>query len=708
MTKKNQSAFDKEKQQLSTIAAEIERQLHLLNSIPQYHGSDITEQALEYARETSRQNLQASLNEPYFGRLDFQEDLKPKLEEYYIGKIGISDEQTGEVLIVDWRAPVASMFYSFAGSDDIASYIAPEGLIEGIVYLKRNIAIRNKELGRVVDTYVKGQSNFSGSDEFLVYKLSEQKDNRLQDIVSTIQAEQNTIIRSQINLPLIIQGVAGSGKTTVALHRLAYLLYQYQHNTKAEKMIIFAPNNMFLDYISNVLPELGVGHIQQTTFTDWALNMLNQDVQLIDATKSFSIWFTLHDLRPAINENTPGRFKGSVRFLNKIQHCLQFYEKNVIPNKDFTGLEHSLLNAETIKQWFYEEYITYPLVKRTERTISRIKRWIETELQHIADKNVRAKLKRKATQALRTYTKSWNIQTPLSFYKQIFNQKHVNYMRANIFEDIPDEICNTTTKLLNKKLVEVEDLAPIVYIHNYFNGIEKEKRYHHVVLDEAQDFSPFQVAVLQEMTRKNAFTILGDLSQGIHSYQGLNDWQEIFQLFGEESKQGYFELNKSYRSTMEIIQFANKIKANSSQPVNDAVPVFRSGDKVELINTTPSNRVQEITNIIQKYKEDKAKSIAIVGRTEEDCDHLYKKLKIYIKEITLITTKQNEFKGGISIIPIYLTKGLEFDAVLITDVDEINYGLNDVDAKLLYVGCTRALHKLSIQYTKTKSPLLGD
>ncbi|MGN7309216.1 HelD family protein, partial [Bacillus subtilis] len=187
-------------------------------------------------------------------------------------------EEVGEhPLVIDWRAPVASLFYSFTGGEASATYEAPEGLIEGLVYLKRNVVIRQRILERVADTYNRDSDQPAVSDEFLVYRLGENKDNKLRDIVSTIQAEQDQIIRAARNTALIIQGVAGSGKTTVALHRLAFLLYQYKEQVSAEKMVIFAPNHMFLDYISDVLPELGVGDIQQRTFPDWAMNLLGLD-----------------------------------------------------------------------------------------------------------------------------------------------------------------------------------------------------------------------------------------------------------------------------------------------------------------------------------------------------------------------------------------------------------------------------------------------
>lgn len=207
---------------MNDTLSKMDEQLEKLEKVPIYYGEDIKEQVLESMRESSRKNLRIGVQEPYFGRLDFEEDGQLEPNPIYIGKVGVSDEDTMKPIVIDWRAPVASMFYSFTGGEEPAFYHSPDGLIEGNIYLKRNISIRKRELERVVDTYVKGSNDLSLADDFLLYRLGENKDNKLKDIVSTIQAEQNDIIRAEKNMPLIIQGVAGSGKTTIALHRLLF------------------------------------------------------------------------------------------------------------------------------------------------------------------------------------------------------------------------------------------------------------------------------------------------------------------------------------------------------------------------------------------------------------------------------------------------------------------------------------------------------
>jgi len=695
-------AYEEELQQLNTIMNEIDRQLTKLEGVPIYTGSDVTEQVLEGIRETNRRNLRIAINEPYFGRMDFQEEGKESVP-LYIGKIGVSDIATEDPMVIDWRAPVASMFYSFTGGDDLAYYDSPEGIIEGLIYLKRNIVIRKKNLQRVVDTYIKGSQNESVTDDFLLYRLSENKDNRLKDIVSTIQSEQNDIIRSSKNTPLIIQGVAGSGKTTVALHRLAYLIYQYRETIRAEKMIIFAPNNMFLNYISNVLPELGVGGIQQTTFTDWALAILDYEVAAKDSSENLDKWFSTGVDRPKINENTPGKWKGSIHFKDYIDRCIERYEASAVPDRDFEPWDKIKIEKETLHQWFSYEYKHYPLAKRRERIVARIKKWIDGELKNIEETNIKKDRKKKATQYLTSYMKQWPKHTALSFYKSLF----VLTDKSTLADSIPAEIMKTTAMNCKKKEVDLEDLAPLVYIHNRLYGIEAQYKYHHVIIDEAQDFSPFQIGLLKQMAQGNSFTILGDLSQAIHEYQGIKSWDEFLEIFNHDQVK-YYELSRSYRSTMEIIHFANEIISKAEIPVSLANPVFRSGEKVKMIQVEDTNRINLIIKTIEQLQHNKMDTIAIIGRTEKECALLHDALTEAGMSATFIHSKQRKYEGGISVVPVYLAKGLEFDAVLLMDVNEQHYEATNQDAKLLYVGCTRALHELWVLYSGRKSPLIED
>ncbi|QWG28469.1 DNA helicase UvrD [Bacillus mycoides] len=683
--------FEEELQKMKDILCTMDEQLEQLEKIPVYYGEDFKEQILESMRESNRQNLRIGVQEPYFGRLDFQEDGKEDVMPIYIGKVGVSDKDTMKPMVIDWRAPVASMFYSFTGGEELAFYHSPDGLVEGDVYLKRNISIRKRELERVVDTYVKGNEDVSHADDFLLYRLGENKDNKLKDIVSTIQSEQNDIIRAERNLPLLIQGVAGSGKTTIALHRLAFLIYEYREQLEAERMIVFAPNSLFLDYISSVLPELGVGNISQTTFPDWALRTLDGSVKLKQTEEKLKEAFSINRDEKKV---MLGKLKGTLEFKSFIEERMVQFEKDLVPTKDFEAWDKAVIPVEDVKKWMQVEYKHYPLKKRRERLVGRMKRWIEIELKKFGETNEKKLLKKEATKRLNTYMNFWPKMSPLSLYSSMLKSKE-------ILDVLPEELVQETEKNCRKKEVYVEDLPALIYIHHRITGIEIGQKFHHVVIDEAQDFSPFQVYVLKEITLGNSFTILGDLSQAIYDYQGIEDWNAFKEVFQET---GYYELTRSYRSTKEIIEFANEIIKNAEIPVGLATPVFRSGEEVKVIHA--EDQFTEVLKTLQHLQNEDVKTIAVIGRTDDECRDIYEKLTNAGLTVNVIEADQSKYEGGISVVPVYLAKGLEFDAVLLIDVDEEHYKNTKHDAKLLYVGCTRSLHDLWIFHGGEASPLI--
>lgn len=677
--------YEEERAKLTETLEEIALQRAEIG--PVYYGNDYVEQVLEARREENRQRLDLLGKEPYFGRLDFQENGKPAPAPLYIGKRGMDYRKTSEPYIIDWRAPVASLFYSFTGGDAPVTYEAPDGTIEGEVHRKRNLSIRDRRLERVVDSYVRGGDNLSLSDEFLLYRLGEKKDNRLRDIVSTIQAEQDLIIRAPRYKALIIQGAAGSGKTTVALHRLAFLLYQYQQQIRAERMIIFAPNSMFLDYISGVLPELGVGNVRQTTFADWALDILGDGVKLAKSTEG-KVWFALAEKRPALTAETPGRFKGSLAFLEWMKDRLRGYEEGFLNGaQPFEAWDGRTLPTKTIREWFEVEYRHYPLAMRRERLAGRINRWLEMELKNVGDPKLRKERSQSGKTRLRAYLKKLPEATPLAFYKAMFEENPGGYIPAPVAEE--------TLKLLKKSAALPEDLAPLVWIHLAFNGTEN-RQFDHVVVDEAQDVSPLQIALMRAYMTEPSFTILGDLGQGIHAYRGVRRWEELADVF-EADQSAYHTLKLSYRSTLEIIEFANRILARTDAGLPPAEPVFRSGDPVAVEELDQaSDLIPRIASFVAENRAGGMRTIAVVGRTEEHCAKLHEQLVASGVEANLIAEGQAAYLGGVTVVPAHLAKGLEFDAVLVADANDRNYANDPQDAKLLYVACTRALHRLTL------------
>ncbi|WP_083486476.1 HelD family protein [Alicyclobacillus ferrooxydans] len=704
-----------EKKRLTYVLSRVGDMLQRLAAIPRYFNEDTSEpqtadevaqQTVERLRDEQIDALRRSQSEPYFGRLDLIEENESSALTLYIGKRGVEDSHTGDRLVIDWRAPIASIFYSFSGQG-LARYEAPDGIIEADVLLKRNLAVRDGQLIRLVDSYVKGQENLNVTDEFLLYRLSEHKESRLRDIVSTIQAEQDRIIRADRNLAIVIQGVAGSGKTTVALHRLAYLLYQHSERMRTHRMVIFAPNAMFVEYISEVLPELGVGGIRQTTFAKWALQVLDQKVALADPMNRYERWFSVHKDKMVEREFHVTRFKGSMQFLKQLEHTLTVIEKNIVPNGDFEPWDGAVLLESDIRRWFFEEYRHYPIAPRRDRVLARVKRYMDMAYRDVKADDKTGSRKKQGAARFRSYSKKWSALTVYDIYQEVL----ASTLELQGFAGAKDAGRRkagqrTGRGPATRPQVNLEDLAPLLYIHLRLHGMGGDESFDHVVIDEAQDFSPFQIAVLQHYCPSGSFTILGDLSQSIHGYQGIGNWSEFLDRFTQERRE-FFRLDVSYRSTMEIIEFANHVIRRFKQ-FTLAKPVFRSGQPVKVKQVPVGTRLQESVTAVKDLMQQGANTVAVVCRVEGECQEVYDALITAGLTAHQITSRQQSYLGGISVLPVYLTKGLEFDAVLLLDVDAANYDDSPESAKLLYVGCTRALHQLQIHYTEAPSPLITE
>lgn len=720
MTAENHPAYQEEQERLARALRQIDAQLRRLRSGSEIkvedtdqfeesmHAIRAAQEAMQTMREESVEQLKVAAREPYFGRLDFQERGGGEPEVLYIGKAGVKKEGSDQPLVIDWRAPVASLFYtSAAGGDDTAAYEAPGGLVEGILWLKRNIAIKGRKLQHLADAKVKGEAAEDvAGDTFLLYRLQESRDAKLRDIVSTIQGEQNAIIRAERDRPLIIQGVAGSGKTTVALHRLAYLLYTYRESLSADRMVIFAPNRMFLDYIADVLPELGVGGIKQTTFQDWATDQIEDRLELISPAERLEALFAPGADTAEAGEEPPGRYKGSLLFKEVLDRALAEYEANFVPAVDLQLWPRARVPYREIRAWFHEQYRIYPLNTRKDRIISRIRTWAKSQVDPYRG-TIEERERRKAmTTAVRQYVAMWPKHTALTLYKEVLGLGSPRGKRAFDFSalDIPEAVRIEARELFKTKAVAPEDLAPLVYLQERLGGLREDRQLDHVVIDEAQDFSPFQVDLLRRLTLHDSFTILGDLSQGIHTYAGIADWSEFMEVFPPGAV-GYHVLRRSYRSTHEIMTFANQVLIRIGATQALAEPVFREGEPVRVKGIAPGELHQAMADEVRRMQEQHA-SVAVVTRTDADAVTVEKALRALGLEAERITADQKRYLGGLSVIPSYLTKGLEFDGVIVADASRENYRLTPRDARLLYVVCTRALHELSVLYTGAITPLL--
>lgn len=669
---------------------------------PRYIGNDYTEQMLDAVRQERKARLETSLKEPYFGRLDFKEAGKKDTAPLYIGKAGVGEAQGHRLLVVDWRAPVSSLFYSFSGGDPEVSYDAPEGLVAGTVHLKRNLLVREGELQRVVDSYAEGgEQSGAGGDEFLLHKLGESKDNKLRDIVSTIQQEQDAIIRTEKNKAVFIQGVAGSGKTTVALHRLAYLLYRYQDRVRADRMMILAPSKMFLNYISGVLPELGVGDIVQMTFEDWALEQLGETLKMRDPAEELAYWFE-NAAGPAARSNAPGLVKGSTQYLADIDAALDALEAGLVPNEPFSPDDRHLLTPQQVRALLAEEPADDPLMRRRERLLGRIRRWMEIEIGKARWSE--SEVRKKANARFKAYAAKLPQHTASSFYVTCDAAVSASGAGAAAVS-AQGGAKKRTGKAKAQPEFGREDLAALVHIHLRLHG-PRTPAYDHIVVDEAQDYSPAQLQVLRQHQRLTSMTVLGDLQQGIHDYAGITDWAELRGLF-PAAETAYYELDRSYRSTLEIIEFANRILRGMGGGVKPARPVFRSGQPVEVARIGAAEDADTIAGIVSAWREEsELQSIAVLARTAQACARIHEGLTARGIQASLLEAKQQRYEGGVTVAPVYLSKGLEFDAVLIPDADETNYPA--ADAKLLYVGCTRALHRLKLLYASAPTALVEE
>lgn len=628
--------------------------------------------------------MEKSLNKPYFARLDFKRNVESDIEELYIGKVGVIDEKNNNI-IIDWRAPVSSMYYDSNIGD--ASYKAPEGTCTGKLLLKRQYEIENKQLKSYQDV------DTVSNDELLKPYLEASVDNRLKNIVSTIQHEQNRIIREPVNKNLIIQGVAGSGKTTVALHRIAYLVYNNRENIKPEQYLIIGPNKFFVNYISGVLPDLDVEDVKQLTYDELCSEILQENITLIDEDIKL--------LKSIKNEKelTYQKIKVSMQFKKALDKYIKEIKESTIPIYGVRINEKEIISNEFIKQIYnsFEELDEYDNIKtRLMRTNLFFEKYIDENIEQYREYS-----EKELKKALKNYFNKLIPKIPKIYQNFLSNLD--KYLE--ISEDIKEQVKINIINLKNKKF-EFEDLSSLIYLKAKINGIDEYGKYKQIVIDEAQDYGEFTFFSLKFILKNAAFSIFGDLAQSIYQYRSIENWESVLNnTFRYQGEIQY--LLKSYRTTTEIMDSANNITKYIK--LNTAKPVIRHGKKVSFIKYKEKNeQISLIKRILEQYKTQNYKTIAIICKNEEEAQELY--IKLEMNDIKNITLNDTEYNGGICIITSYLAKGLEFDGVIISNSGEEEYDSNKmIDMKLLYVAMTRPLHELTILYKNdiTKPLLLN-
>ena len=638
-------------------------------------------------------NIAKIKERPYFARIDFKDDKKQNKEKIYIGKIGVLDLD-GNIVITDWRAPISTLYYD--SNLGRVEYIAPEGIVKGDMSLKRQIIISNKRVTDIFDV------DSVSDDELLKPYLGANADNRLKNIVASIQGEQNYIIRKGIEKNIVVQGVAGSGKTTVALHRIAYLMYNNSDKYKADQFMVIGPNKFFINYISNVLPDLDAGNAVQLTIEELAKKFIDEDILFEDVTKNLS------DIIDNGVEKKYLKFKNSMDYYRLLDNYLNDIESGfisakglvinniqVLSKKDIENV-YKTVNGNCVSQKLeMTSKVIANRLKNNNDVYEYIKNSMDTLCQNEKDVNRKRNLIKKEFDMLKELTSN-------GFEKQLKKLLNIDKIKVlNIYIDFINslddmiELKSDTMYLLKKKTCQNEDIAALLYIKYYLFGNEKFKKYKQVVVDEAQDFGKFTFYMLKLLISNATFSIFGDIAQGIYSYKSIDDFNEILEDIFKEAE--YIKLKKSYRTSIEIMNEANKISKEIG--LDEALPVIRSAGPVIKSKINKSDKENYIVNQVKKYKEAGFKSIAIIYKNQKELVNMNKKLKENNIESEIIYKDQEKYEGGICLLTSYLSKGLEFDVVIIADVeDEIYKYDNRLDMKLLYVSMTRALHKLELVY----------
>lgn len=663
-------------------------------------------------------NLKRNRNKPYFARINFNREETGKEEVLYFGKVSLFDKETQQPIIVDWRSPVANLYYDGRLGD--VSYEAEGEEYNGYLALKRQFIIEDGELAEIRDV------DLTTTDELLQKSLSESASNRLTDIVSTIQEEQNSIIRADLNKPIIVQGAAGSGKTTIALHRISYFIYTYAEYFSPDQLMILAPNRLFIDYISEVLPELGVDHIQQTTFVDFVKKCLGKPIKLTKADSKL-LGFIHDEYKNAEMIKWISAFKGSLEYRDMLEHYVEDILSSLLPKEDFFVSKFRLYKARDIHHLMTYEYRYLPYYKRIEKVkkvlqntvrlekkkmLHKVTKFYDDKLDNVLFKtqidpekrrryvtkalDKKAELIEEITKQSRTAVNTYIKKLPhhdVFYYFQRFVTELFPTYASGYLTDKQIQFFMDYQKQL-KKSYELEDLAGLLFLKAKLYGVKKELKARNVVIDEAQDYSYFQLAALKTALETDMFTIVGDLAQGIHSYRGINNWATVRDNIFPRAT--YKTLQKSYRTTIEIMNAANQLLELLHLNLPMVEPVVRHGKKpvFHQISGSEKETVHTMTEVIKTLYDDNMKTVAIIGKTNKECQKLAKAFNKY-SALPVQFLKENEEinKEEVVIVSSHLSKGLEFDAVMIYSNEEV-FDHNEIEIKLLYVSMTRPLHRL--------------
>ena len=588
-------------------------------------------------------------NNPYFGSIIFESD-DAREENIYIGITYVSDNMN--YLVHDWRSPIASLFYDYEVGK--ASYLAPSGLINGNLKRKRQYKIENGKFVHIFD------NSINIDDELLQEVLASSSSSKMKNIVNTIQMEQNKIIRNTSDKNLVVQGIAGSGKTSVALHRIAFLLYKIK-NLTSSNVLIFSPNRIFSEYISNVLPELGEENTLETTFHKFLESSIYEYKEIESFTDFISRYYKYN-----VDNVDLVIYKQSDEIINNINLYIDYLVNKAMFVKEVVIDKYVTYDVEDLNYMLKDRYSKFSLFERINAISIKI-----SENEYRGNKTKAKSIRRLLLEAL-------NIDCD---YKKIY----MDFYRSNFctFLNLSDsEIVN----FVNKKKLNYEDACLFAYMKGLLNGFDYNVNILQVVVDEAQDYTKLQYIILSKIFKKASFTILGDVNQTINPYYKYNSLEEICEIFNVKSR--YLELTKTYRSSENIINYINNILG-----LNYVVAI-RKGDNKEVISRCENDNLKEMLLADINYLKNIGKSIAIITKNDFEAEYLYELLSNEVIGLELLSSNSYNFKRDLVIVPSYVAKGLEFDSVIVYTKPNNRYKENE--KYLFYVACSRAQHQLIV------------
>lgn len=705
--------IDEPEEVIETYAS-IKQQAELLSERERSHG--IVDKQLKVLSQLK--------DSPYFGRIDFHEYGEKEVDQIYIGIASLMDDKDEDFLIYDWRAPISSLYYDFSPGE--VSYETLSGTIQGDMLLKRQFIINQGKIEGMFDT------GLTIGDDILQEVLGNHASEQMKNIVATIQKEQNQIIRNVKHKYLVVQGVAGSGKTSAALQRVAYLMYRYRDLINENNIMLFSPNPLFNSYVANVLPELGEANMRQTTFLEYIIKKVEERLSVESPFEQMEYILTAKKDQHYERKMKSISFKTTLAFKEMIDEFIQDLEEKDLIFKDITFRDRVLMTKDEIYDYFYqmmEKATSIPnaLDLVNERLLKKVqtfqrdeidKEWVMEEIEVLDDEDI-----------LNAYKYMQDQEGDDEFYDSGMEEEYLrgviiekafspviegiqNFVYIDLFatyrllfttwqpESQPngwEEIKEQTINEFNKWQLSWEDATPYVYFKDRLLGDNTDRSIKYLFVDEAQDYTAFQLAYLKYIFPYTRMTFLGDVNQAIFMHtQEDNPLQAEYDDTYEK-----IVLTKSYRSTKQIVEFTKHFSPDGGQ----IEPFERAGEKPKLIKYGQANHDEKhLLATVNQLMERGQKTIAIVCKTFKESKAIYERLKDKIS-LQLMTATSRELTKGVLVLPIYIAKGIEFDAVIIPDASKKHYQ-TEWDQSIFYTACTRAMHELVMLTYGEETPFI--